>query len=443
MSEQIEKIAKEISSALFDIAGTLILSKIIQMDKDNPTSLGLSKHNTYIKDADLATLQNNIYYTNGLDFFSDDDEQLFLKAIELAKKNKYWYVGSRVSKEELPTGQPKFDVVIIDDQDKPETLPEKLPTEKQVLDSELKKFNLADTEIAKLKQQYKDLKITGIDDLEGYKAVDDAIKIVAKKRTGVEGVRKDVKDFYLKTGKAIDAEAKRLTVSLLDIETPLKNKKQAIDDELKNIEAAAEKKKQETLTFRIGEFAKYAYACDVTALKEMTEETFNVELEYAKSEWQKEFDKKEKLAADALQLEAEKKKLADEKADFEKQKVELTGKTEVHIPEENKTYTTIFDHSSAPNMGVKVEEESAVKSMMDVKDPFDDMTDVKDFMEKPEPLKNIDLVGLTAICEEYLNFLNDDENYHEGNNYDHLIYGKALEAIYGPKVFDYINGRRL
>ena len=113
-------------------------------------------------------------------------------------------------------------------------------TVEDVISTEIKKFNLADVKIAELKEQFKELEISGVEDKDGYKAVSEAIKIVRTYRTGVEKVRKQIKEDYLKTGRAIDEEAKRLTASLEEIENPLKDKKQEIDDEIQ-----AEKDRQE------------------------------------------------------------------------------------------------------------------------------------------------------------------------------------------------------
>ena len=113
-------------------------------------------------------------------------------------------------------------------------------TVEDVISTEIKKYNLADAKIAELKETFKDLEISGVEDKNGYKAVSEAIKIVRTYRTGVEKVRKQIKEDYLKTGRAIDEEAKRLTASLEEIENPLKDKKQEIDDEIQ-----AEKDRQE------------------------------------------------------------------------------------------------------------------------------------------------------------------------------------------------------
>ena len=91
-------------------------------------------------------------------------------------------------------------------------------TVEDVISTEIKKFNLADAKIAELKEKFKDLSISGVQDKDGYKGVSEAIKVVRTYRTGVEKVRKHIKDDYLKTGRAIDEEAKRLTALLEEIE---------------------------------------------------------------------------------------------------------------------------------------------------------------------------------------------------------------------------------
>lgn len=61
-------------------------------------------------------------------------------------------------------------------------------------------------------------------------------------------------------------------------------------------------------------------------------------------------------------------------------------------------------------------------------------------MENPEIKKDIDLEKVLEACKEYIDFL-DSEDYHEDgiDNYEHNIFEKSLEAIYGEDVFDWVN----
>lgn len=190
-----------------------------------------------------------------------------------------------------------------DNQKKPKSAKAKAQSEKEVLDvqiveakditvedvisTEIKKFNLADAKIAELKEQFKDLEISGVEDKDGYKAVSEAIKIVRTYRTGVEKVRKQIKEDYLKTGRAIDEEAKRLTASLEEIENPLKDKKQEIDDEIqaekdrKEAEAQAKTDKRVEELEAVGiKFDGRFYSIgedisvDIVTIKDFTDEQF-------------------------------------------------------------------------------------------------------------------------------------------------------------------------
>ncbi len=65
-------------------------------------------------------------------------------------------------------------------------------------------------------------------------------------------------------------------------------------------------------------------------------------------------------------------------------------------------------------------------------------------MEKPKQLseKEIDLSELKGICNEYIDFINDDDNYYEDNDYSHYIFEKTMTTIFGEDVFDWINKRQ-
>jgi hypothetical protein len=63
-------------------------------------------------------------------------------------------------------------------------------------------------------------------------------------------------------------------------------------------------------------------------------------------------------------------------------------------------------------------------------------------MEKPKVLENPDISRLVKICQEYMDFVDDDEEYYEDNNYDHYIFEEAMATIFGERVFDFINERQ-
>lgn len=65
-------------------------------------------------------------------------------------------------------------------------------------------------------------------------------------------------------------------------------------------------------------------------------------------------------------------------------------------------------------------------------------------MEKPKQLteKEIDLTELRNVCQGYIDFIDNDNEYYEDNNNDHYIFEKAMTTIFGKDVFDWINQRQ-
>lgn len=65
-------------------------------------------------------------------------------------------------------------------------------------------------------------------------------------------------------------------------------------------------------------------------------------------------------------------------------------------------------------------------------------------MEKPKQLntEEIDLNALKEICQNYIDFVDNDEEYHEDNDYDHYIFETAMETVFGKEVWNFINNRQ-
>ena len=62
-------------------------------------------------------------------------------------------------------------------------------------------------------------------------------------------------------------------------------------------------------------------------------------------------------------------------------------------------------------------------------------------MGKPVKLENIDTKKLSEICQQYIDFIDNDAEYHDDNDYEHYIFESAMETIFGKKVWDFINNR--
>lgn len=63
-------------------------------------------------------------------------------------------------------------------------------------------------------------------------------------------------------------------------------------------------------------------------------------------------------------------------------------------------------------------------------------------MEKPVKLENINTKELIEICQEYIDFIDNDDKYQNDNDYKKYIFEVAMETIFGKKVWDFINNKR-
>lgn len=64
-------------------------------------------------------------------------------------------------------------------------------------------------------------------------------------------------------------------------------------------------------------------------------------------------------------------------------------------------------------------------------------------LAKPErkSLGKIDFTKLIDTCQQYIDFVDSDE-YHEDNEYQYYIFEKAMEAVFGKSIWDFINNRQ-
>jgi hypothetical protein len=115
------------------------------------------------------------------------------------------------------------------------------PVTIQRLQDDIERFGVADAAIAELKAKFAPLQIAGVDDLQGFEEVKRARLQVRKYRTKIEDVRKELKADSLEYGRKIDAEAKRLTGLILEVEGDLQAKESAIEQARLEIAQAAQR----------------------------------------------------------------------------------------------------------------------------------------------------------------------------------------------------------
>lgn len=159
-------------------------------------------------------------------------------------------------------------------------------------------YGVADEAIAELKERFNGLTATTT---SGYESVRTAIATTRKLRVEIEEKRVALKKDALEWGRKVDAEAKRLTSLLLEIEEPLKLEKQRVDDEKERVR----REKEEAERARVE-----------AILREQREK------EEARARAEREAEAK-RLAEERAALEAERAKLAAEMAaEAERQRAE-------------------------------------------------------------------------------------------------------------------------
>lgn len=166
-----------------------------------------------------------------------------------------------------------------------------MPVEKP----ELIQFRKQDAAIAQLAEQYMPLRIDGISDKQGFKAVHDARMVVKNTRIAVEKKRKELKEDALRYGQAVDAEARRLTALLEPIESHLQLEEDAVVNERERIKRAAEEAKRAALQKRLDALLAVGVVGNPLAVADMTEERFTASLAEATTA----FHERQKAEAEA------------------------------------------------------------------------------------------------------------------------------------------------
>jgi hypothetical protein len=194
-------------------------------------------------------------------------------------------------------------------------------------------FEITETAILEIKQKAESLTIKGLEDKEGYKAVDEARKLVKEKRVKVEKTRKALNEDALAYQRTVNAEAKRITALLEPIEENLEAKTKAIDEEKERIKQDAIRAKQAKIAERIGQLAKMEmtqlsgmyYVCE-QRISHAEVEAFDDDIwEAFIGICQKEFAEKKRIEAEEkAKAEAEALRVAEEK---EKERLRVEAET--------------------------------------------------------------------------------------------------------------------
>lgn len=185
---------------------------------------------------------------------------------------------------------------------------------------ELKRFSVSDSAIAKMAEDYLPLKINGVDDANGLKTVHKARMVVKGLRVEVEKTRKFLKEDSVKYGRAVDAEARRITALLEPIESHLEREEEAVVIAKERArkaeeEAARAKAEAEAKAIRDAEEARIRAQREAEEARLKAErEKLDAERAAMKAEQDRLDSIRREQQAEAAKLEAERRRIADEES---------------------------------------------------------------------------------------------------------------------------------
>jgi hypothetical protein len=187
---------------------------------------------------------------------------------------------------------------------------------------------VSDAKLAEYREEFANL---SAQTREGYDAVRKAIAVCRTTRTGIERKRKFLNEGAQTYIRTVNGEAKRLTEAIEAIEEPLKDKKQAADDERERLKAEAEEAKRNKIDERISRFVLEAGSpCSPRQAEVWTDAEFESELSLAreafqvrmKAEQEAEEERKRAEAWKEEQIRKQREEIAKQQAEIEKIRAE-------------------------------------------------------------------------------------------------------------------------
>jgi len=177
-----------------------------------------------------------------------------------------------------------------------------------------------------LAEKYAGLKISGIDDKDGYKKCHDARMELVKARTTItkngKALREDANAFI----KTVIRREKELIEIISPTEEALYDEETRIDNEKARIKREAQAKEEEKITARINELVKYGYTPNTFDIRTWSDEKYAETLVEKKEAFEK-AEEERKVREEAERLERE--KYEREKAEFEAKQREIEERERV------------------------------------------------------------------------------------------------------------------
>lgn len=147
----------------------------------------------------------------------------------------------------------------------------------------------SDEIIAEMREKVRGLTIGENDDekSKSYALVKDSLRAIVSMRVAVEKERKELKQAALDYGRAVDAEAARITSEFADMEKPLAAEKKRVDEKKERLKREAEEAARKAEEERLAEIARREKAIKDAEDAKRREEQAKIDAERAELERQK------------------------------------------------------------------------------------------------------------------------------------------------------------
>lgn len=179
-------------------------------------------------------------------------------------------------------------------------------------------YSVTDAALAEMRSKFLGLRVLNATDEEGYAQCKEARAVVRRTRLEVEERRKELKAESLSFGRAVDAEAKRITEKIEEVEGHLVSQLKIVDDEKKRREEEAARKALERIDLRQRKMAEVGAPLSHTEAATLSDEDFSARLESATAEFK----------AAAIAREEERKRLAELEKERAKQAAKIRAQEE-------------------------------------------------------------------------------------------------------------------
>lgn len=172
-------------------------------------------------------------------------------------------------------------------------------------------ISVTEESIEQMATRFASLKINGINDKEGYLAVDTARKECVKVRGVIKREHAELKEESLRIGQALDAAKRTLTAKIESVEDRLVSEMKSVEDEKERLRKVEEDK---VYAFRMEQLAPYSKPQSVTPSREIIMAMKPDQFEATLSQIKNDHDQWLAVEAKAAAEEAERKRVAEEQA---------------------------------------------------------------------------------------------------------------------------------